>query len=170
MLPVAPHTLTRLRIALLMGVVLALAGCGFALQGRAPLPLSLHLVYVDAQDSQSEFVLALRASLTSSGAQLVDAGGSGVATLRVSQDHVTERVLSVSARNIPTDYELTYEVQLSVTSGGQELMAPEPLSLTRIYSFDEQKMLAKDRERDALLEVLARELSGVALRRLYSLP
>jgi len=49
-------------------------------------------------------------------------------------------------------------------------MAPEPLSLTRIYSFDEQRMLAKDRERDALLEVLARELSGVALRRLYSLP
>lgn len=164
------HSLSRLRTVLLLGVALTLIGCGFALQGRLPLPPSLHTVYVDAQDSQSEFVQALRASLRASGAQLVETGGTGVAVLRVSQDHVNERVLSVSARNIPTDYELTYEVQLSVMADGRELMAPEPLTLSRIYSFDEQQMLAKDRERDALLEVLAKELSGVALRRLYSLP
>ena len=164
------HPLSRLRAVLLLGVALTLIGCGFALQGRLPLPPSLHTVYVDAQDSQSEFVQALRASLRASGAQLVETGGTGVAVLRVSQDHVNERVLSVSARNIPTDYELTYEVQLSVMADGRELMAPEPLALSRIYSFDEQQMLAKDRERDALLEVLAKELSGVALRRLYSLP
>ena len=164
------HSLSRLRTVLLLGVALTLIGCGFALQGRLPLPPSLHTVYVDAQDSQSEFVQALRASLRASGAQLVETGGTGVAVLRVSQDHVNERVLSVSARNIPTDYELTYEVQVSVMADGRELMAPEPLTLSRIYSFDEQQMLAKDRERDALLEVLAKELSGVALRRLYSLP
>jgi LPS-assembly lipoprotein len=166
---VVTQTLLRLRAVLLTGVVLLLAGCGFALQGRVPLPASLQTVYVDAQDSQSDFVQALRASLTASGAQLVEASGQSAAVVRVSQDHVTERVLSVSARNIPTDYELTYEVQLSVMANGQEVMAPELLSLSRIYSFDEQQMLAKDRERDALLEVLARELSGVALRRLYSL-
>jgi LPS-assembly lipoprotein len=166
---VVTQTLLRLRAVLLTGVVLLLAGCGFALQGRLPLPASLQTVYVDAQDSQSDFVQALRASLTASGAQLVEASGQSAAVVRVSQDHVTERVLSVSARNIPTDYELTYEVQLSVMANGQEVMAPELLSLSRIYSFDEQQMLAKDRERDALLEVLARELSGVALRRFYSL-
>jgi LPS-assembly lipoprotein len=166
---VVTQTLLRLRAVLLTGVVLLLAGCGFALQGRVPLPASLQTVYVDAQDSQSDFVQALRASLTASGAQLVEASGQSAAVVRVSQDHVTERVLSVSARNIPTDYELTYEVQLSVMANGQEVMAPELLSLSRIYSFDEQQMLAKDRERDALLEVLARELSGVALRRFYSL-
>lgn len=169
MQPAITHPVAWLRAALLTGVMLALAGCGFALQGRLPLPPALHTVHLDAQDSQSEFVQALRGSLTASGAQLVEASGQGAAVVRVSQDRVTERVLSVSARNIPTDYELTYEVQLSVLANGQEVMAPEQLSLTRIYSFDEQQMLAKDRERDALLEVLARELAGVALRRLYSL-
>jgi len=78
-------------------------------------------------------------------------------------------VLSVSARNIPTDYELSYEVTLDVRGQGRELMAPEELSLSRVYSFDERQLLAKDRERDELLVALARELAGVALRRLSSL-
>ena len=48
-------------------------------------------------------------------------------------------------------------------------MAPEELSLSRIYSFDERQLLAKGRERDELLLAMARELAGVALRRLSSL-
>ena len=162
------HRWRALRALPLLWLAL-LAGCGFHLQGREPLPQLLQTIHLDATDGQSEFVQALRASLAASGARVVDAGGEGVTTVRISQDRVNERVLSVSARNIPTDYELTYEVQVQVTSAGAELIPFETLTLTRIYSFDERQMLAKDRERDALLDLLARELAGVALRRLYSL-
>ena len=161
--------MTRLR-ALSVIALLALAGCGFHLQGRMPLPESIRRVHVEAQDEQSDFVRALRASLIASGAELVDRPQPTAATLSVAQDRITERVLTVSARNIPTDYELTYEVEVGVRGAGRELMAVEALNLSRVYSFDEAKLLAKDREKAILQEALARDLAGVVLRRLSTLP
>jgi hypothetical protein len=40
---------------------------------------------------------------------------------------MTERVLSVSARNIPREYELTYRVEIQRARGERELLAPEVL-------------------------------------------
>jgi LPS-assembly lipoprotein len=98
------------------------------------------------------------------------AAGSGTARIRVLQDEVQERVLTVSARNIPTDYELTQELHIAVDGpDGKELMPSEDLSLTRVYSFDERKLLAKEREKDLLLEALARDMASVVLRRLSAL-
>ena len=157
---------TAATLALLLAAV---AGCGFHLQGRMPLPESVRTVYLEAADEQSDFAQALRSSLLSSGAHVVRAPGPSAATLAITTDRITERVLSVSARNIPTDYELTYEVQVAVSGAGRELMAPESVSLSRIYSFDETKLLAKDREKKILVDALARDMAGVVMRRLSSL-
>jgi len=153
-----------------LGLLLVLGACGFRLQGRMPLPESVRTVYLDVSDAQSDFAQALRAGLVSSGARLVDAPDPAAATVQVSRDRVTERVLTVSARNIPTDYELTYEVEIAVRGAGRELIAPEPLSLSRVYSFDERQLLAKDREKQLLRDALARDMAGVVMRRLSSLP
>lgn len=155
------------RAALLL--LLGLAGCGFHLQGRTLLPESIRRIHIEASDAQTDFVQALRESLAASGAQLTDLPGPAAATLAVSRDSVSERVLTVSKRNIATDYELTYEVEVSVRGAGRELMAPETLNLSRVYSFDEKQLLAKDRERALLLDALARDMAGVVLRRLSAL-
>ena len=158
------------RIAASLALLLALlTGCGFHLQGRMPLPEAIRTVHVEAVDEQSDFTQALRANLISSGAHLMDGPSPSAATLRISVDKVTERVLTVSTRNIPTDYELTYQVEISVRGAGRELMAPQKVSLSRIYSFDETKLLAKDREKQILLDALARDIAGVVLRRLSTL-
>jgi outer membrane lipopolysaccharide assembly protein LptE/RlpB len=78
-------------------------------------------------------------------------------------------VLSVDARNSPTDFELIYEVEVAVSADGRELMPAEPFTVSRIYSFNVKKMLAKQREKDVLREALARDLASVVLRRLASL-
>ena len=91
------------------------------------------------------------------------------ATIEVTRDDVEQRVLSVSARNIPTEYELTYTVTISVHSAGKELLAPQVLSLSRDYSFDENALLAKEHEEDVLRVQMARELAVIAIRRLASL-
>jgi LPS-assembly lipoprotein len=153
-------------------VVLAgalLSACGFQLQGRQSLPPQLARVQVDATDRQSDFTRALRRSLDSSGARLVDAAGTDGAVVRILIDRVTENVLSVDARNIPTDYELIYEVEVEVRAAGQELMAAEEFMLSRIYSYNETVQLAKEREKDVLREALARDMASVVLRRLSSL-
>ena len=156
--------------ALAVLVLLGLSACGFHLQGRMPLPDSIRRVHIDAQDEQSDFVRALRASLLASGVELVDRPQPTAATVAISRDRVTERVLTVSARNIPTDYELTYDVEIAVRGAGRELMTPEALSLSRTYSFDEARLLAKDREKAILQDALARDMAGVVLRRLSTLP
>jgi LPS-assembly lipoprotein len=152
-----------------MLLLLCMSACGFHLQGRMPLPESIRRIHIEAADAKSDFVLALRETLAASGAQLTDLPGPTAATLQISRDRVTERVLTVSARNIATDYELTYEVEVSVRGAGRELMAPQELSLSRVYSFDEAKLLAKDREKALLLDALARDMAGVVLRRLSAL-
>ena len=154
---------------LAVAACLLLAACGFQLQGRQVMSSRLATLQLTAIDSQSDFTRALRKSLAASGAQLVERAGPEGAVVRISHDAMTERVLSVDARNIPTDFELTYEVEVSVQQGGQELMAAEPFTLSRIYSFDERKLLAKEREKDVLREALARDMASVVLRRLASL-
>jgi LPS-assembly lipoprotein len=146
-----------------------LSACGFQLQGRQQLPPRLATVQVDAVDRHSDFTRALRRSLDASGARLVDGNGTGIAVVRILSDQVTENVLSVDARNIPTDYELIYEVEVEVRAGGEELMPAEPFSLSRIYSFNETRKLAKEREKDVLRQALARDMAGMVLRRLTSL-
>jgi LPS-assembly lipoprotein len=157
-----------MRIAVLAGMLL-LTACGFQLQGRQVMPASLATLRLDAVDEQSDFTRALRVALKASGSRLDGQGGADGAVVRIVRDELTERVLSVDARNIPTDFELTYKVEVDVRAGGRELMAVEPFELSRIYSFDERKLLAKEREKDILREALARDMASVVTRRLSAL-
>ena len=160
-----------LRIVLLAALLpLAATACGFHLQGRQGLPASLPRVYLDTAERQSDFSTGLRGALRAAGATLEERPAPGVARIRVQRDAVTERVLTVSSRNIPTDYELTHDVRVAVEGAdGAELMPPEDFSLTRVYSFDERKLLAKEREKDLLIAAMARDMASVVMRRLGSL-
>ena len=150
-------------------LVLALSACGFQLQGRQRLSADMQRLEVRAADRHSDFTQALRRSLDASGARLLDSAGSDDAVVRILHDRFIETVLTVDARNIPTDYELVYEVEVEVRRGTETLMPAEPFQLSRIFSFDERRQLAKEREKDVLREALARDLASVVLRRIAAL-
>ena len=156
-------------VAWLMGVVL-LSGCGFHLQGRQPLPAAFGHTYVETPDEQTDFVQDLRKALIASGVKVIRTEGSAGATISVHEDELSERILSVSARNIPTEYELTYRVRFSVLSGGNTLIDKEEVAATREITFDETQLLAKERETEILREALARDLVALVMRRIASLP
>ena len=158
----------RLGRFLTWALALLVAGCGFHVQGRYDLPRSLANVRVETQDRQTDFYNALRASLLTAGARL-DGAAEAAATVRILDDRTSERVLTVSARNIPTAYRLSYRVKLAVEYQGRELMAAEEHELTREYSFDERALLAKQRERDALTQALGEDLAALVMRRLATL-
>src|SRR5688500_10318504 len=88
-------------------LALLLPACGFHLQGRQPLPAEFAYTYVDTRDEQTDFVQDLRKALIASRVNVIRTQGSSGATISVHEDELTERILSVSARNIPTEYELT---------------------------------------------------------------
>ncbi|HUQ09369.1 MAG TPA: LPS assembly lipoprotein LptE [Steroidobacteraceae bacterium] len=149
--------------------VCALVGCGFHLQGRQPLPEAFAYTYVDTQDEQTDFVQDLRKALIAANINVIATKGSSGATIRVLEDKLSERVLSVSARNIPTEYELTYRVRFTVLSGDRTLIEDEEIALTRDFSFEESQLLAKEREQEILSEALAHDLVAQVMRRLAAL-
>ena len=52
---------------------------------------------------------------------------------------------------------------------GKELLAPQTISLSKDFSFDETLQLAKEHEADILRQQMARDLVSIAMRRLTSL-
>jgi LPS-assembly lipoprotein len=151
------------------GLALLLAACGFHLQGRQPLPAQFAYTYVDTKDEQTDFVQDLRKALIGSNVKVIRTRGSAGASISVHEDELTERILSVSARNIPTEYELTYRVKFSVSADGKTLIDNEEISATRDISFDESQLLAKEREQEILRAALARDLVALVMRRLAAL-
>lgn len=127
------------------------------------------LTYVESDDRYTEFNRALRDRLRASGAKVTNRASDATAVVRIIKDQSGQRVLSVSARNTPEEYEVFYTVEYSVASGGTELIAPQRLELTRDYSYDTRAVLAKQREQAVLREALAQDLASLVLRRLASL-
>lgn len=155
--------------ALALAATCLLAACGLRLQGREATPQAFASAHVEAPDQQSEFVQALARSLAASGVRVEQDAARAEAVIRISRDLVGEQVLSVSARNIPREYELTYKVEFSVRKGGVELLAPQAAELTRDFTFDETILLAKEREQRLLEEALARDLAAIVMRQLAAL-
>ncbi len=151
-------------------ILCMLASCGFHLQGRQPMPATFAYTYIDTRDEQTDFVQDLRKALIANDVKVIRTQASSGAVIAVHDDKLTERILSVSARNIPTEYELTYTVKFSVTSGEQVLIDAEEISATRDISFDEAQLLAKEREQEILSEALARDLVALVMRRIAALP
>jgi len=147
-----------------------LAGCGFHLQGGGPLPHSIALVRIETNDTESDFYFGLRKALLAAGTHIDQDGHDDSATIiHVLTDSTQQRVLTVSALNVPTEYELSYSLRFSVTSNGRDLIPVESHVLVRDYNFSESQLLAKERERRILSEALAHDLVSVVMRRLASL-
>ena len=161
--------LKHARFACVLIVALSVNACGFHLQGRVPLPAALATTRVVADDDQTDFVQGLRRALLTSGSKLTDSSERATAAVRVHKDEVTQKILSVSAKNIPREYEVTYTVEFSVEGTSGELLPSQKVSVTRDYSFDETKLLAKENEEAILREGMARDLVAIVMRRLSAI-
>jgi LPS-assembly lipoprotein len=147
----------------------ALAACGFRLVHPDPLPGILARPYLSLKDPYTDFSREFERQLKSAGATVQALRANSTASIEVTQDLVEQRTLSVSALNIPTEYELTYTVTFAVHGPDKELMAPQTVSLSKDYSFEENVLLAKQHEADILRQQMARDLVAIAMRRLTSL-
>jgi LPS-assembly lipoprotein len=159
-----------IRARLAMGLLLLpLAGCGFHLKGAIALPEGLKSVYVATSDELSPFSIELGRALRASGATTAASAAAADAVIRVAQDRTGRRVLSVSSRNVPQEYQVYYVLGYSVDRGDKQVVPPQEIELSRSYSFSESDLLAKNREETILRDALARDLADLVVRRLASL-
>ena len=143
-----------------------LAGCGFQLQGALTIPSQMDRTYISAPDEQSLFYRELRRELIAAGVVVTDFEADATATITIYFDETDQRVLSVSARNVPTEYEVYYTIEYGVVSGEERLLEVQELTLTRDYTYDATLVLGKAREEEQLREAIARDLVRIVLKQI----
>ena len=153
------------RAALIL-LAATLAGCGLHLQGRLDLPAVMQQTYIQTDDTHSIFYLKLRRELLASGINLVDEEDQATATLVIYLDDTDQRVLSVSARNVPTEYEVYYSIRYSVLSGEDIILDVQDLTLTRDYTYDATLVLGKEKEEQLLRDAIAKDLVRIVLEQI----
>jgi LPS-assembly lipoprotein len=154
-------------IGAVIAVAGVIAGCGFRLQGVADeLPVETAQTYLETENPYSEFYDSLRRALRERGASVVETPQDARAILRILEDNAGQRILSVSARNVPREYEVYYVVTFSLEAEGRPLIEPESLILTRSYTYDETEVLGKSAEENELRQSLAADLARQVVRRI----
>ena len=133
------------------------------------MPAEMQRTYLDSVDKHSLFHRELRLQLQAAGVELVDTPDNSSAILSIRIDETDQRVLSVSGRNVPTEYEVYYTVEYSLASGEKVLLAPQDITLTRDYTYDTTKVLGKSREEAMLREAVVEDLVRIVLKQISSL-
>ena len=152
-----------------VGVAALLGACGFHLQGALATPPAMERTYIATNDRHSPFYRELRIALDAAGVDVVDNSAIATATLTISHDETDQRVLSVSARNVPTEYEVYYSIAYSLDSGRDNLLETQSLTVTRDYTYDPTLVLGKGREQELLREALVDDLVRIVLKQISAI-
>ncbi|HEX6993869.1 MAG TPA: LPS assembly lipoprotein LptE [Gammaproteobacteria bacterium] len=157
----------KIRLALSAVLCAALvSGCGFALQGAEPLPSAMARTYLETDEPRSEFYVSLRDALRRRGAEIVERPEDATSVLKILEDATDERVMSVTARNVPREYEIYYAVTFTLEAEGEQLIEPQSIVATRVYAWNENELLGKIAEERILRQALAEDLARRVLRRI----
>lgn len=156
------------RVLTICAALLA-AGCGFQLQGAPSVPQAMERTYIAGDDTYSPFYRRLSAGLREAGVEVVAAPADATAVFSISRDETDQRVLSVSARNVPTEYEVYYTIEYAVDNGAGTLLPPQSLTITRNYTYDSTLVLGKAREEELLRDAIVDDLVRIVLKRISTL-
>lgn len=149
--------------------IASLTACGFHLQGAFKPPPGMDRTYIATSDRYSLFSREFDAAMRAAGVELVDSAGDATATFTIYFDETAQRVLSVSARNVPTEYEVFYTITYSLDAGSEILMPQQTLTLTRDYTYDSTLVLGKAREEELLREAIVKDIVSIVMKQISTL-
>lgn len=147
-------------------LLLSLAGCGFRFRTTPDFPPQMAVTYIETKDRYSPFYRDLVAELRRSDLKLTDDPAQARTIIKVLTDDTGRRLLAVSGRNVPVEYQVYYRVRFAVDVDGVEVVPAEQLFLSRDFAYDETQVLGKDREEDSIRQAIANDLVGLVTRRL----
>lgn len=157
------------RVSVATALLLLLSSCGFQMRTQPTLPPEMARTYISTADRQSVFYRKLTAELRKNGISVVESPLDASATLNVLDDETGQRVISVSARNIPREFEVYYRVTYSVQNDSRVLLEPQEQVVARDYTFDETLVLGKAQEEEMIRAGIADDLVRLVMFRLAAL-
>ena len=159
---------TLKQLTCLIGLLI-LSGCGFELQNTGNLNEKIDSVYIQTIDPYSSFFRSIKDSLRNNGVMISDKRDDASYVLVIKEDISSDRILSISAKNTPMEYEIAYQVVWSLFKGKQEIISDTKHIETQDYSFDQNQLLGKRKEAEYLNESLAAKISNGVLLKLGSI-
>jgi outer membrane lipopolysaccharide assembly protein LptE/RlpB len=151
------RSMVLIRVAVLVLAALLVA-CGFRLQGSDIYPDSMANTFIDTDDRYTPFYRDLSITLEQGGVNLTGSPIDADTVIRLERDETGQRVLTVSSRNVPTEYDVYYRVQYSVMIAGEEVVSSRGLSRNQDYTYDPAVLLGKNREADEIRDAISRDL------------
>lgn len=158
----------RPTLAVWLAGSLLVAGCGFQLQGSVGLPPAMESMYLDFEVEARPLRNALQDTLPQAGVRLAGSAGSAASILKITRAELGQRVLSASASARPEEFEAFFIVTFAQYLGEVEIIAPQTITLTRDYSFDERRVLSKAAEGEQIRDQLVSDMATAILRRLVA--
>lgn len=159
--------MSRLRPFLILAVLSQLLpACGFQLQGAFTVPEEMQRTYIDTEDSHSLFYRAFRRDLRAAGVNVVDSMDDATAVFTIYFDETGQRVLSVSARNVPTEFEVFYTLSYGLMGGDETLIDVQDMTMVRDYTYDATLVLGKAKEEAVIRDALVQDLVRIILKQI----
>lgn len=149
---------------------LLIAGCGFQLRGAPPVSSALEPLAVDCADNvPDQLCEAVLEQLELGGIEL-QAAEEADFILRIREFRQERRASAITLRAAAAEYTLRQSVDIEViTADNIPLIEPADLNSSETYRYDESNVLAKQREEDALRELLYNRLAQQIIFRLAPL-
>lgn len=122
--------------------------------------------YIDTEDSYSLFYRAFRRDLRAAGVNVVDSMDDATAVFTIYFDETGQRVLSVSARNVPTEFEVFYTLSYGLMGGDETLIDVQDMTMVRDYTYDATLVLGKAKEEAVIRDALVQDLVRIILKQI----
>jgi len=145
-------------------LVSSLLACGYHLRGAVTLPAEMQTTWIQGSSS---LVRDLRRSLIASKIKVVSEKTEGAATLSITRDTISRRILSIGRDGKAREFMLLYEVDYQLKGAdGKPVHDLQKVRLQRSYLYDPNDVLAAGQEDATLRREMVRDMAGLILRRL----
>ncbi|AZQ85407.1 hypothetical protein EKO29_16300 [Colwellia sp. Arc7-635] len=150
-------------------IILALLnGCGFQLRGNYLLAPELQTMEFSSVDQFGELTRLVKQHLTINDVKLVQQSAKEIPQMRILQDNLDRRTLSVFPNGQVAEYELIYTVRYQILIPGEDVKKFS-FELNRDYQDDPDIALAKSRELSLMLREMRQEAANKILRDMASI-
>jgi LPS-assembly lipoprotein len=154
------------RPLILLLVMQLVAACGFQLQTRSELPPEMALTKLEIVSPYSEFARRLETHLEQNGVKVVTAP-EDAAVLQVPVNRMRKEIQSIGDNARVREFLLRHTVEFRLLdANGDELVPLQTFEQSRVYSFNEQDILAAERENEFLRDDLSDSMARMVVRRL----
>ena len=130
------------------------------------MPEEMQRTYIDTEDRYSLFYRAFRGDLRAAGVNVVESIDDATAVFTIYFDETGQRVLSVSARNVPTEFEVYYTLSYGLMGGDETLIDVQDMTMVRDYTYDETLVLGKAKEEEVIRDALVQDLVRIILKQI----